>query len=408
MKKTYILFILGLLFTACFKPEEVPVVRFNGTANMTIAKFQKLHTLNPDSLTLIKDDIIITGIVTSTDKFGHCYKELFIQDETGGISIRISNTSYYNKYRIGQRVFVKAKDLYLGNYVSGTRYGFYQIGWSYGKGLGYLSFKSEGEHIFLSGVPETPPAPKVINSTNDIVREDYHTLVKLTNCYFTEANGEKKFYEPGNYSTLSRTIQLNNGGIVEARISKEFAAANSILPEGKLDITGLLTMFGTSASPTPQLTIRSINDVDIKTLRSYNMKTNPFSEGWNNQNIKGNEEWKYNASFRNVTIQASTETECLLTSPTFNFPSAKNVALFLKYRLLNGTKDNFEILYSLNDGATWTPFDFTPITGNIIDGVIQLDNNMISKSFRIAFKYKTTNTYPAIQIQNIAFVANAY
>lgn len=63
----------------------------------------------------INEDIYIKGKVTSDDEQGNIYKSLYVQDETGGIEIRLTNGNYL-RYRQGQWVYVRLQDLYLGNY----------------------------------------------------------------------------------------------------------------------------------------------------------------------------------------------------------------------------------------------------------------------------------------------------
>ena len=416
MKKSYLIFlIIGTVFTSCFKTELPPILEYSGPpANISIAEFQKLHTLNTDSATLITKDIIISGIVTSTDKYGSSFKEMFIQDTSGGISIRIDNSSYYKKYPIGQRIFVHANGLHLGNYVSGYRYGFYQIAMSYGKGLMYIPSKAESQHIFLSSRQVEPTTPKIITTINNIKKGrggDYHTLVKLENCYFEAANGTTKYFEKtGTSTTISRVIKFSDGtGPVEARISEFCTFANDILPKGSLSITGILTMFGTNEQSTPQLIICDVNKVEFfKDLVSVDMTTNPFNEGWSCKKIIGDIEWKYDAGFKNVYIQPSgSDSECWFVSPKFNFAGKKDIELIFNYRVTNnGTEDNFCALYSL-DGTNWNLFDFIPQPNQNYEAKIKLDNNIATKpNFQIAFKYKTTNIYPMAELTKIIFRDN--
>ena len=413
-KSNLLIIILGILLYGC-EPAVAPPLEFNGKANMTIAEFQSLHTLNAnDPITLIDTNAIITGIVISTDQFGSCYKEIFFQDETGGLSIRTSNTSYYTKYPVGVRIFVKAKDLYLGNYVSGINYGFYQIG-DYGNtngGMEYLSASKENKHVFRSGVPVPVPAPKKITNKDDIdVKKDYHTLVKLVNCYFTEADGTTKYYEkPSNNSTtISRYISFNLGaGEVQARISAYCSFANEVLPQGAVNIEGILTKFGNSH----QLIIQRIEDVEIipgeKLLLNFDMNTNPFSLGWTNNNKIGTTEWAYNSGLKAVTIQSPSgeESECWLVSPKLNFVEEKDVALFLNYRIPVGTSNNVEVKYTV-DGTTWHSLDFNPTIGAITDAAIKLPDDIATNpNLQIAFQYKTTDVYPMWAIFGITFKGN--
>jgi len=435
IKKTNLLIIIvGFLLSACFEKAIAPVITFNGEANMTIADFQKLHTLNTSNpVTLIDTNIIITGVVTSTDQFGSNYRELFFQDETGGISIRIANTSYYTKYRVGQRIFVKAEGLYLGNYVSSSPtnpgIGFYQLA-LFGNGSTInIPANMENRHIFRSDIPGTLPAPKIITSRSDIVMSrDLHTWVKLTNCYFTEANGTTKYFEiPPNstLNTISRPIEFNIGsGKVEARISAFNSFANETLPQGALNVTGILTMFlRPFFTPTPdttyQLIINRIEDVEIfppaRILRNFDMTTDPFSQeqGWTNRQITGTKVWTYISQGSNsrVYIQplAGEETECWFVSPKFNFAGEKNIHISLKYRLTERAGENLQIYYTINGGANWTSLGFTPQLGGIIETIIDLDENIATNpNLQIAFKYKTTQVFPMCAIMGVTFKANVF
>jgi len=418
--KLSLILIIAVLFTSCFKTEIPPPLMFDEEANMTIAEFQKLHTLDHiDYVTLIEDDIIITGLVTSTDKYGSCYKEIFFQDSTGGISLRINNSSYYNKYRIGQRIFVKAKGLYLGNYVSGNRTGFYQIG-LYGNkngGMEYISSQKENTHIFRHDVPQTPPPPKSILNTNQIDKNiggDYHTLVKLVNCYLDSANGTNKYFKlpspESTLTTISQNISFNNGTEkIQARISMYCSFANDIMPKGALNITGILTMF----DKTPQLIIRSVDDVKEysieKTLKSFDMNSDPFKQGWKNEPKSGTASWAYYSENKHVRISADSgvETECWFVSPKLNFSEEKDVALAFNYRLPNGTGENAQVLYSV-DGTNWISFDYTiQKADKDMTVYVKIKDNLASNpNLQIAFKYKTTAVFPMWAINNISFKAN--
>jgi len=381
--------------------------------NMTIAEFQALHELGNRPATRIDTNVVITGIVTSTDEFGSSYKEIFFQDETGGLSIRTTNPSYFNKYRIGQRIFVQAEGLYLGNYISGGGVcGFYQLGkYTVNGKLEQIASKTEAQHIFRDGYPGTRPKPEVIRNTDDIkkgIGGDYHKLVTLENCYFNQADGEATYYFSSSLNTVSRRISFNNGtGFVEARISKFCSFANDILPQGILKITGILTVFGT----TSQIIICDIKDVITpKTLLEIDMEKNPFDLGWKNEQLAGNIPWAYRegTSVQVVPVFGQ-ENACRFVSPKLNLTGNKNVELVFSYRLPTGTSENFQVLYSI-DGTNWNTLDFTPQTGVSKEGSIALDHNLAANpNLQIAFQYKTTaSAYPSCMIYKVSFQENVF
>lgn len=83
----------------------------------------------------IEDDIVICGKVSTSDQSGNFYRSLYIQDETGGIELKIGKTGLYNEYKPGQTVYVKCKGLWLGMYG-------YQSPGSFGGGNGMVQLGS--------------------------------------------------------------------------------------------------------------------------------------------------------------------------------------------------------------------------------------------------------------------------
>lgn len=77
---------------------------------------------------------VIKGRVISTDRPGNFYKSFFIQDDTGGMEIKVGKNGLYNDYLPGQTVYVKLDGLVLGMYgYKSGRYGgmgMTQIGFS--------------------------------------------------------------------------------------------------------------------------------------------------------------------------------------------------------------------------------------------------------------------------------------
>ena len=64
----------------------------------------------------ILDEIWIKGQIISSDKTGNIYRELYIQDETGGIDVKVGKSSLYSDYQLGEWLYVYCKGLTLGAY----------------------------------------------------------------------------------------------------------------------------------------------------------------------------------------------------------------------------------------------------------------------------------------------------
>lgn len=102
------------------------------TANCDIADLAAMYeTGRPWT---IDKNIVISGIVSTTDRYGNFYKSFYIQDETGGIELKLGKNGLYNDYLPGQRIYVDCNGLELGMYGYDDRdgNGMVQIGFNNG------------------------------------------------------------------------------------------------------------------------------------------------------------------------------------------------------------------------------------------------------------------------------------
>ncbi|MBR1569518.1 MAG: OB-fold nucleic acid binding domain-containing protein [Bacteroidales bacterium] len=64
----------------------------------------------------VAGNVWIKGQVISSDRTGNIYRELYIQDETGGIDLKLGKSSLYSDYQLGQWIYVYCDGLTLGAY----------------------------------------------------------------------------------------------------------------------------------------------------------------------------------------------------------------------------------------------------------------------------------------------------
>jgi len=83
-------------------------------ATHTIAELAAMYKIGKPWI--IDGDIVIAGKVSTTDKPGNFYKSFYIQDETGGMEIKMGKNGLYNDYKPGQTIYVKCEGLSLGMY----------------------------------------------------------------------------------------------------------------------------------------------------------------------------------------------------------------------------------------------------------------------------------------------------
>ncbi|MDY4631620.1 MAG: DUF5689 domain-containing protein [Candidatus Cryptobacteroides sp.] len=120
---------------------------------------------------------LIKGTVSTTDRPGNFYKSFYIQDETGGIEIKVGKNGLYNDYLLGQTVYVDCEDLTLGmyGYKSGNYggMGMAQLGFSDPSGsyeTSYMEIPLLIDAHVLRGNPSElhPVTPAVITSASQL------------------------------------------------------------------------------------------------------------------------------------------------------------------------------------------------------------------------------------------------
>lgn len=272
----------ALLMQGCDTAQDVaPMPTFIGEANTTIAELLAMHDIGTeDSYDSIPmgSNIVICGYVTTSDEWGNNYKYINIEDETGGIQIKIDNKALYNKYKTGQRVYVKCDGLVLGDYRKLPQLGL----WANGQMQPIPSFKTY-LYLFPDGAPLekfNPIVMTTIPKASDIPSTMYNRLVRLEGATFKEA-GIATFADPGSSGT-SHDIKMSDGTTITMRTSGYADFASEILPMGTGNITGVLTRYNS----TVQIVINNLDNledftapVERQTVFSVNY-TNAFNEGW--------------------------------------------------------------------------------------------------------------------------------
>ena len=147
----------------------------------------------------IDQNIVISGIVSTTDRYGNFYKSFYIQDDTGGMEIKLGKNGLYNDYLPGQRIYVSCRDLELGmyGYKSGSGNGMVQIGFHYPSGSYETSYLESSllidTHVF-KGEVEGEVEPVVVEAdelpvSSDIQGEDscpyLGKLVTIKNLWYS-------------------------------------------------------------------------------------------------------------------------------------------------------------------------------------------------------------------------------
>ncbi len=104
----------GLVLCGClptsYTTPELPLLSVipNENHRITIAEIKSLYTNNPS---LIQDDLYCCATVASNDVAGNFYKELYLQDSTGGLLMKVELSKVSEKFGEGRTVIIKLHNL---------------------------------------------------------------------------------------------------------------------------------------------------------------------------------------------------------------------------------------------------------------------------------------------------------
>lgn len=242
-------------------------------ANTTIADLKKLY-VSGNGPVQISTDLVIGGVVTSDDRAGNFYKNLFLQDSTGGIELKLARTGLYNDYRRGQRILVRCKGLYLGDYGEqiqlGSIYsnsGVWEIGALEGDVLINRHVERDGVELYEVTPLEMNPAMLTPENVGKLVMfsnmQIPDTMSLATGGRLTYADAVNKLTQNIGLVSVVDTVKYAPGTLV-LRTSGYCNFAAQPIPAGSGSITGILTRYRTIY----QLVIRDLNDVHFTQPRA--------------------------------------------------------------------------------------------------------------------------------------------
>jgi len=282
IKKLLFILLVALIASACdqrnFDMPPLNVPEFYGGANITIKDFIAKYNSN---LVQVVDNDTIGGYVVANDISGNIYKQIQLQDETGGLCIAINQNSIYNDYRVGQQIFIACKDLYMGKYGGYPQLGDIYLNASSVYAIGQMTWAKAQDHFFLIGNPDTT---KVKSDTVTIEKLSVTSpyvgrLITVTDVRF-EKGGQEVFAEPGANNapqTLSKNLisSTDPNSKLVCRNSSAANFATTIMPSGIGSVTGVLSVF----NGTLQITFRDSLDCAHSRFGDFGTgdKTSPWT-----------------------------------------------------------------------------------------------------------------------------------
>ena len=251
--------LLAMVFTACDRDYDMPPLNepsYSLPADAQVITVADLRTryaaaTSTEAIT-IEDSLFLKARIAGDDRSGNIFKSLYIQDETGGITMLVDQSGVYNDYAAGQEVFVDLKGLCISVYGNEQQIG-HPSGYLYR--TPYEDFKA---HVHCNGWADESKIDikefDNISRLSDAADANKFTLVRLTGVHFVQG-GQVNFAEASGSGT--RALSDAYGNTISVRTSNYADFAATKLPVGTGNVIAILGRFNGNW----QLTIRSINDV---------------------------------------------------------------------------------------------------------------------------------------------------
>lgn len=272
-----ILLTTTLMISSCKKKFDEPAAPTDPglTVTHTIKAFKALHTVS-GAYDVINTDIIIAGTVVANDKSGNLYKEIYIQDATGAINVKLDAAGLYNSYPVGRKVYIKCKGLCISDYNRLPQLGV-KATVAGSPSIEAIASNLIDKYLF-GGTLNNPVTPKVVTVsqlTTNMQDDLLGTLIQLNNYEFITADTSKTYADTSAYkNSVNLTVKscsANSSIIIRSSGYSNFAAVNA--PNGNGTLYAIYTLFGS----TKQLLIRDTADVQFKSIRCGQGPTTPMN-----------------------------------------------------------------------------------------------------------------------------------
>jgi Family of unknown function (DUF5689) len=381
------------LFAGCKKDFDSPPRTILPVGSvMTIADLKAMWSSAPVHF---PEAMSVYAVVNSDENDGNLYKQLYVQDATGGLCLRLLSSG----------------GLYIGDsiriYLPGTVLSPYN-------GLMQLdSVNVDVNVVKQATLRHISPIVTTIAQLDPVAMQSM--LIRLDDVEFTAADAVgSPWADAANQLSANRTLEDCNGNQVIVRTSGYANYAGQALPQGKGSFLGVLGVFGA----TLQLYARTVGEVTLngprcagqelpffsKTFNDANVNSGGWSQWsdaaitWTTNTVGSNDGTAY-AQVKNWNGTANVPGQAWMISPAIDLTgSTAPVLSFLTGCNYSGSL--LQVLVSTNyttgdpNAATWTPLAPTLSPGTWTwtpSGNMDLTAYNTSNSVRIAFRYTGSN-----------------
>lgn len=393
------------LAIGCKKEFDTPPVRSLPAGSVvTIAQLKAMYQGTPVHFSDTAGAVnTVYAVVTADEQNGNLYKNLYIQDHTGAMAIRLLNSG--GLYQ-GDSIRI-----YLPGCVLSPYNGLMQID-SVNVDNNVVK---QATNVYVAPTVTTISALATQAGLGGALQSK---LVTISGVEFADSTGNLTYADPVTQTTINRDLEDCNGNTTIVRSSGYANFAGQHLPTGKGTFTGIVSWFGSG----PQLYIRDINEVQLNGPRCgaaancapVNSLSEDFStvannatvtlDCWTNTFTQGSVAWRgkvsgadFSAEARLSLGQAST---MWLVTPQITYSSSQNLSFSTARQ--SWVSDGLTVWVSTNFTGDVGTATWTQVTGGTIAGQADADNAWVpsgnialsgvlpgglSGTFVVAFKY---------------------
>jgi len=390
--------VLALLaMGSCKKEFDAPPLRTLPVGSvLTLAELRALYV---DKTVKITGDSSVYAVVTADERSGNLYKNIFIEDNTGAINVRLLNSGGLYE---GDSIRIYLKNCYVSRY----------------NGMLQLDSVSVDNNVVKQA---TGKKRQPVDATIDQLPGLQARLVRIQQAEFTAADLGKSWSDAVNQTTVNRTLTDCNGKTALVRTSGYASFANQIVPSGNGSFIAVVSEF----NGVMQLYVRNPSELNMNGNRctgggpvepvatvqeafdNVSDDADFGAAGWLNLATTGTRLWRgriFNNTDKYVQISSFKSTEAsnvswLISPPVISSATKK---LSFKSAVAFWTHNALEVLISTNfdgtnpAGATWTPISASlagQSSGNyswVSSGDIELSGYLpqgYTGNLHIAFRY---------------------
>jgi hypothetical protein len=204
----------------------------------------------------------IAGVVVANDRTDNFYKSIVLQDNSGGITVRLDGIKLSANYPVGMKIAIRLKGLWLGDYGKLIQLGA-------GVDLSDPAYPSLFpipqtlfDQFIIKGPVASEPQAQLVK-ISELGNNYQSQLVQLNQVAFVVADTGKTYADAKNKESLNRTIQDCNGNNIIVRTSGYASFAAIKTPSMMGTLKGIYSVFGS----TKQLIIRDTGDIRMQLSR---------------------------------------------------------------------------------------------------------------------------------------------